>query len=87
MWRTNPIMMLQDWLDRTNTTASALAREVGCSHTTIIRIARGEIEPRPAMRRRIVEATAGQVAEVELVKLGSAAGSADLSADPRRHAA
>ncbi len=69
--RTNLSMKLSAWMTKTETTATALAEKVGVSHTTIGRIARGEMEPRPDTRRRIVKATGGEVTEIELLKLAT----------------
>ena len=55
------VMRLAEYLGQPGITASALARVVGVSHSTIGRWADGSIEPSLSGMRKLHEATGGKV--------------------------
>lgn len=60
-------MTLDQYLSAHGVRPTHLARAVGVRHSTIIRIARREWEPKAPLRAKIVEATNGLVAETDLL--------------------
>ena len=63
-------MKLREYMDAHNLTLQRFGERVGCSHTTVLRIARGDRGASRRLMLRIVEATAGEVSLEELVKSG-----------------
>ncbi len=55
------MMTLADYLDLPGKTATALAAEVGCSLSTITRIAKGQTQPRRQLAKKILNCTKGLV--------------------------
>ena len=49
------------WLSANNVTASAFAARIGCVVSTVTRIARGEVMPRPRLMSAIMRETGGAV--------------------------
>jgi DNA-binding transcriptional regulator YdaS (Cro superfamily) len=60
-----PMNTLTQYL-KTVESAETLAARVGCSHTTLYRIAKGKVQPRRSTAARIEAETRGQVKVAEL---------------------
>lgn len=67
-------MKLADYLAREGLTHAAFGARIGRPHSTIYRIAHGQLEPRPELRATIVAATNGEVTELDLLKRVATAG-------------
>jgi transcriptional regulator with XRE-family HTH domain len=64
-------MRLSRYLKVYNLSESEFAGRVPVAHSTVWRITRGQMAPRPPLRRRISETTRGEVTEAELLLEGS----------------
>ncbi len=60
-------MKLADHIRDRGLNAHSFAQVAGVAHTTIGRILAGEVVPGPQTRRKIVEATSGEVTERDLL--------------------
>ena len=54
-------MTLSDYLKQPDVTATGVARQIGVSHSTVLRWADGSIQPPMDRLRKLNEVTAGQV--------------------------
>ena len=68
IWRTFGAMKLADYLAREGLTHAAFGARIGRPHSTIYRVAHGQLEPRPELRAEIVAATNGEVTELDLLR-------------------
>jgi transcriptional regulator with XRE-family HTH domain len=64
-------MRLSRYLKLNGLSEGEFAARVPVAHSTVWRITRGQMSPRPPLRQRIVAATRGEVSEAELLLEGS----------------
>lgn len=60
-------MTIESWLRRQKIRPSAFARQIGMSHTTVLRWIEGSSVPSPAAMRAVFEATGGDVTANDLI--------------------
>lgn len=75
-------MRLSDWLSTSGMNPTQFARQAGVAHTTVLRILAGNYHPQRDTRRRIVNATGGEVTEAELLVEAALGGRALLEQAP-----
>ena len=61
-------MKLAAYLAREGLNYSQFGERIGVAHTTVMRIATEQLEPRVELRAKIVAATNGEVGELDLIK-------------------